>query len=275
MEPESSPGIRRLPGRTIRCPCGGSGPGGTRSDRLVKRNAKRCRTTPVLLLAGHSVNNMLLYGAAGTGKSATVKSLLKVPEFSDLRIIEIDKQELSDIPALLRRLAGRRQKFILFIDDLSFENADVGYSVLKTVLEGSIEKRLPMWLFTPSNRRHLMRETFSERGGRRSEYPRIHRRAYRPVRAFRYPGAVPGPEQGSVSGNGAPAGEEAGLDDSAPEALDKMALRWGAGARQPYTPQRPAVHQISQRTLRFRRQKIQKGPPVEYRGAFVELTNEI
>ena len=85
------------------------------------------------LLAGHSVNNMLLYGAAGTGKSATVKSLLKVPEFSDLRIIEIDKQELSDIPALLRRLAGRRQKFILFIDDLSFENADVGYSVLKDV----------------------------------------------------------------------------------------------------------------------------------------------
>lgn len=117
------------------------------------------------LLAGHSVNNMLLYGAAGTGKSATVKSLLKVPEFGDLRIIEVDKQQLEDIPALIRRLAGLRQKFILFVDDLSFETADVGYSVLKTVLEGSIEKRpANVVIYATSNRRHLMRETFSERG---------------------------------------------------------------------------------------------------------------
>lgn len=117
------------------------------------------------LLAGHSVNNMLLYGAAGTGKSATVKSLLKVPEFGDLRIIEVDKQQLEDIPVLIRRLAGLRQKFILFVDDLSFETADVGYSVLKTVLEGSIEKRpANVVIYATSNRRHLMRETFSERG---------------------------------------------------------------------------------------------------------------
>ena len=117
------------------------------------------------LMAGHMVNNMLLYGAAGTGKSATVKGLLKVPEFGDLRIIELDKQELEDIPVLLRRLTGLRQKFILFIDDLSFETADVGYSVLKTVLEGSIEKRpANVVIYATSNRRHLMRETFSERG---------------------------------------------------------------------------------------------------------------
>lgn len=117
------------------------------------------------LLAGHRVNNMLLYGAAGTGKSATVKSLLKVPEFGDLRIIEMDKQQLEDIPALMRRLSGLRQKFILFVDDLSFETADVGYSVLKTVLEGSIEKRpANVVIYATSNRRHLMRETFSERG---------------------------------------------------------------------------------------------------------------
>lgn len=117
------------------------------------------------LLAGHSVNNMLLYGAAGTGKSATVKGLLKVPDFGDLRIIQMDKQQLEDIPALMRRLAGLRQKFIIFIDDLSFETADVGYSVLKTVLEGSIEKRPSnVVIYATSNRRHLMRETFSERG---------------------------------------------------------------------------------------------------------------
>ncbi len=117
------------------------------------------------LLSGCFVNNMLLYGAAGTGKSATVKSLLREPDFGDLRIIELDKQQLSDIPALVRRLAGLRQKFILFIDDLSFETADVGYSVLKTVLEGSIEKRpANVVIYATSNRRHLMRETFSERG---------------------------------------------------------------------------------------------------------------
>lgn len=117
------------------------------------------------LLAGHRVNNMLLYGAAGTGKSATVKALLRVPEFGDLRIIEINKQQLADIPALMRRLDGLRQKFIFFIDDLSFETADVGYSVLKTVLEGSIEKRpANVVIYATSNRRHLMRETFSERG---------------------------------------------------------------------------------------------------------------
>ncbi len=117
------------------------------------------------LLAGYSVNNMLLYGAAGTGKSATIKSLLKVPGFEDLRIIEMDKQQLQDIPVLIRSLAGLRQKFIIFIDDLSFETADVGYSVLKTVLEGSIEKRpANVAIYATSNRRHLMRETFSERG---------------------------------------------------------------------------------------------------------------
>lgn len=117
------------------------------------------------LLEGHSVNNILLYGAAGTGKSATVKSLLKEPEFGDLRIIELNKQRLDRIPALIRRLTHLRQKFVLFIDDLSFESADSGYSVLKTVLEGSIEKRPSnVVIYATSNRRHLMRETFSERG---------------------------------------------------------------------------------------------------------------
>lgn len=117
------------------------------------------------LLSGCFVNNMLLYGSAGTGKSATIKSLLREPDFTDLRIIELDKEQLRDIPTLLRRLAGLRQKFILFIDDLSFETADAGYSVLKTVLEGSIEKRpANVVIYATSNRRHLMRETFSDRG---------------------------------------------------------------------------------------------------------------
>ncbi|MEA4814487.1 MAG: ATP-binding protein [Oscillospiraceae bacterium] len=117
------------------------------------------------LLDGKRVNNMLLYGEAGTGKSATVKNLLNIEGFGNLRIIEIDKEQLSDIPDLIRMLGGRRQKFILFIDDLSFENATGGYSVLKTVLEGGLEKRPGnVAIYATSNRRHLMRETFSERG---------------------------------------------------------------------------------------------------------------
>jgi predicted AAA+ superfamily ATPase len=109
---------------------------------------------------------MLLYGEAGTGKSATVKNLLNLEGFGDLRIIEIDKEQLSDMPELIRTLGGRRQKFILFIDDLSFESAEGGYSVLKTVLEGGLEKRPDnVVIYATSNRRHLMRETFSERGG--------------------------------------------------------------------------------------------------------------
>jgi predicted AAA+ superfamily ATPase len=118
------------------------------------------------LLDGKRVNNMLLYGEAGTGKSATVKNLLNLEGFGDLRIIEIDKEQLSDMPELIRTLGGRRQKFILFIDDLSFESAEGGYSVLKTVLEGGLEKRPDnVVIYATSNRRHLMRETFSERGG--------------------------------------------------------------------------------------------------------------
>lgn len=178
------------------------------------------------LLAGHSVNNMLLYGAAGTGKSATVKSLLSVPEFSDLRIIEIDKQELSDIPALLRRLNGLRQKFILFIDDLSFENADVGYSVLKTVLEGSIEKRpANVVIYATSNRRHLMRETFSERGDDEVNIRESIEERTALSERFGIRVLFRGLNKNQYLDMVRLLAEQAGLDIE-PEALNKMALQW-------------------------------------------------
>ncbi|MBQ1351410.1 MAG: ATP-binding protein [Oscillospiraceae bacterium] len=116
------------------------------------------------LLAGHAVNNVLLYGEAGTGKSATVKSLLAVPDFASLRLIEVQKEQLGTLPVLMRQLAGRKQKFILFLDDLTFENGDKTPSVLKTILEGGIEPRpVNTAIYATSNRRHLMREFFSER----------------------------------------------------------------------------------------------------------------
>lgn len=117
------------------------------------------------LLAGKPANNVLLYGDAGTGKSSAIKAIANAFADQGLRLVEVKKKQLYQIPDLMDALAANPLKFILFIDDLSFETADVGYSVLKTVLEGSIEKRpANVVIYATSNRRHLMRETFSERG---------------------------------------------------------------------------------------------------------------
>jgi hypothetical protein len=119
-----------------------------------------------LMLAGRQANNVLLFGDGGTGKSATVKSMLYLPGMEDLRLIEVEKENLTGIPALIRSLAGRRQKFILFIDDLAFDQDDKTYSALKTILEGSLEKRpVNVAIYATSNRRHLVRQTFTERAG--------------------------------------------------------------------------------------------------------------
>lgn len=118
------------------------------------------------LLAGKLVNNVLLFGDSGTGKSATVKSLLGLPGTEDLRLIEIEKDGVCRMPQLIRFLAGRRQKFILFIDDLAFDEDDMSYSVLKTILEGGLEPRPSnVAIYATSNRRNLVRQTFSSRAG--------------------------------------------------------------------------------------------------------------
>ena len=118
------------------------------------------------MLEGHPVNNVLLYGDSGTGKSATVKSLLSVKGFDDLRLIELHKEDLANMPFLIRQLRDRRQKFILFIDDLAFDQDDRTYSVLKTILEGGLEPRpANVAIYATTNRRHLVRQTFSDRAG--------------------------------------------------------------------------------------------------------------
>ena len=118
------------------------------------------------LMAGHPANNVLLFGDGGTGKSATVKSMLYLPGMEDLRLIEIQKENLTGLPRLMRSLSGRRQKFILFIDDLAFDQDDKTYSSLKTILEGSLEKRPSnVAIYATSNRLHLVRQTFTDRAG--------------------------------------------------------------------------------------------------------------
>ncbi len=119
-----------------------------------------------LMMAGRQANNVLLFGDGGTGKSATVKSMLYLPGMEDLRLIEIQKENLTGLPSLIRSLARRRQKFILFIDDLAFDQDDKTYSSMKTILEGSLEKRPDnVAIYATSNRRHLVRQTFTDRAG--------------------------------------------------------------------------------------------------------------
>jgi len=138
------------------------------SDQLLGYDGQRSeveRNTRALV-EGRYVNNVLLYGESGTGKSATVKNLLTLPGMEELRLIEADKENLGGLPALIRRLDGRRQKFIVFIDDLTFDRDDPTYSVLKTILEGGVERRPQnVAVYATSNRRHLVRQTISERAG--------------------------------------------------------------------------------------------------------------
>lgn len=130
----------------------------------LQRNAVIANTRA--MLEGHTVNNVLLYGDSGTGKSATVKSLLAVEGFDNLRVIELQKEYLADMSSLIRQLRGRRQKFILFIDDLAFDQDDHTYSLLKTILEGGLEPRpANIAIYATSNRRNLVRQTLTDRAG--------------------------------------------------------------------------------------------------------------
>jgi predicted AAA+ superfamily ATPase len=114
-------------------------------------------------LAGLSANNVLLYGARGTGKSSTVKALLPRYAGQGLRLVEVHKSELGDYPLVVEALRDRPEKFIMFVDDLSFEAEEFSYKDLKALLEGSLEARPPnLLIYATSNRRHLIKEQFSD-----------------------------------------------------------------------------------------------------------------
>jgi predicted AAA+ superfamily ATPase len=116
------------------------------------------------LLAGLPALNVLLYGDRGTGKSSLVKAL--VNEFGDrgLRLVELGRSDLRDYPEILAAVRDRPQKFILMIDDLSFEEAETEYKSLKSLLEGTLEARpRNLVVYATSNRRHLVREFFGDR----------------------------------------------------------------------------------------------------------------
>ncbi len=117
-----------------------------------------------ILLSGQLALHVLLYGSRGSGKSSLVKALLN--EYSDrnLRLIEVAKSELKYLPQIVERLRNKPQKFIVFVDDLSFEEDDDAFKALKVVLEGSVTARpINVVVYATSNRRHLIREYFADR----------------------------------------------------------------------------------------------------------------
>ncbi|MGF1491642.1 MAG: ATP-binding protein [Microcoleaceae cyanobacterium] len=126
------------------------------------------------LLEGFPAQNVLLYGSRGSGKSSLVKALLNHYSHRGLRLIEVAKSDLHDLPLVIEQLRGTPQKFIIFVDDLSFEEDDDIFKALKVVLEGNITARPQnVVVYATSNRRHLVREFFEDRP-RPSDQDEIH-----------------------------------------------------------------------------------------------------
>ena len=113
---------------------------------------------------GIPANNALLYGDAGTGKSSSIKALINEYYDSGLRMIEIYKHQFQDLSAVIAAIKSRNYRFIIYIDDLSFEENEVEYKFLKAVIEGGVETRPDnILIYATSNRRHLIKETWSDR----------------------------------------------------------------------------------------------------------------
>ena len=115
---------------------------------------------------GKKANNCLLFGDAGTGKSSSIKAILNKYYEQGLRIIEIYKYQFQDLNDVIAQIKNRNYKFIIYMDDLSFEEFEVEYKYLKAVIEGGLEKKPEnVLIYATSNRRHLIKEDFSDRDG--------------------------------------------------------------------------------------------------------------
>ena len=130
----------------------------------IQRNAVINNT--LALLSGKPALNALLYGDAGTGKSSTIKAIVNEYSPMGLRLIEITKEQLRNIPEIVDEISGNPLKFIIFIDDLSFTAGEDSFGALKATLEGSVAGNADnMVIYATSNRRHLIKETFTDREG--------------------------------------------------------------------------------------------------------------
>jgi len=135
-----------------------------------EKQKEELRRNTEAFLDGKHANNVLLYGDAGTGKSTSVKALVNEYFSRGLRMIEIYKHQFRDLNDVIAQIKNRNYKFIIYMDDLSFEEFETEYKYLKAVIEGGLEKKPEnVLIYATSNRRHLIRETFRDKADRDDE----------------------------------------------------------------------------------------------------------
>ena len=129
----------------------------------IERQKESIMNNTAHFVAGKPANNVLLTGARGTGKSSLIKACLNYYEKDGLRLVEVDKEHLSDLQDLTELLATRPEKFIVYCDDLSFEEGEAGYKALKSALDGSLSAQVDnVLIYATSNRRHLLPEYMTD-----------------------------------------------------------------------------------------------------------------
>ena len=129
----------------------------------IEEQKEKIRRNTEQFVSGRPANNVLLTGSRGTGKSSLIKACLNEYSARGLRLIEVDKADLTDLPDIVDVVSGLPEKFIVFCDDLSFEEGEPGYKALKSILDGSIAAATPnVLIYATSNRRHLLPEYMTE-----------------------------------------------------------------------------------------------------------------
>ena len=154
---------RRANGRGVLAPVQHIGAIALDDLKEIDAQKEKIERNTAHFVRGLPANNVLLTGARGTGKSSLIRACLHAYAAQGLRLIEVDKAELVDLPDIVDVVAQRPEKFIVFCDDLSFDEGEAGYKALKSVLDGSVAAASPnVLVYATSNRRHLLPEYMAE-----------------------------------------------------------------------------------------------------------------
>ena len=154
---------RRSTGQGAIAPVGHIGAMNLADLKEIDTQKEKIQRNTEQFVHGLPANNVLLTGSRGTGKSSLIRACLHAYAAQGLRLIEVDKAELVDLPDIVELVAQRPEKFIIFCDDLSFDEGESGYKALKSVLDGSVAAATPnVLIYATSNRRHLLPEYMAE-----------------------------------------------------------------------------------------------------------------